>query len=62
MKDLLNEEARLGNELIVVRNKIREMRRDWPGPPVCFGTDDCSSMMLMSCPWRFDCGKDYYGV
>lgn len=24
--------------------------------PVCFGTDDCSTMMLAVCRWREDCG------
>jgi hypothetical protein len=25
--------------------------------PPCHGDDDCSTMQLVSCPWRFDCGE-----
>jgi hypothetical protein len=55
MQELLNLSARLGNEKWAVDQKIKELRGDTP--PACWGEDDCSTMMLMVCPWRIDCGE-----
>lgn len=68
IQELLDQEAKLGNECHEMRKlvdakyveireitaKIRELRGN-KAPP-CFGEDDCSTMMLSVCPWRFDCG------
>lgn len=56
LQELLDKEAQLSNELLSIREQIRNKRQSLPGPPPCFGTDDCSTMILISCPWRFDCG------
>jgi hypothetical protein len=54
LQDLLNEEARLSNELFTVTQRIEEMR----GPaPSCYGEDDCSTAALSTCPWRMTCGR-----
>jgi hypothetical protein len=26
-------------------------------PPVCYGEDDCSTLILSRCPWRMTCGS-----
>lgn len=54
LQELLDESARLTNELYKVNQEIKERRGD--NPPVCWGQDDCSSMVLVTCPWRIDCG------
>ena len=60
MQDLLNQEATLCNtghgkseERQQVHTLIRLKRTD---RPPCFGEDDCSTLMLSTCPWRIDCG------
>lgn len=55
IQDLLDEEARLGNELIALRAKIRQRRL--PEAPSCFGLDDCSTQALSTCAHRMDCGS-----
>ena len=53
VQELLDKEAILCNERIAVHNKIKQMRGE--EPPVCWGHDDCSTNILMRCPWRIDC-------
>lgn len=62
MQDLLNQEAILSNtgkgnsdERKQIHTLIR-LKRKGPPPP-CFGEDDCSTLMLSTCPWRMDCGS-----
>jgi hypothetical protein len=62
LQELLNQEAMLSNTGYAdseERKKIHtiiRLKRPAP-PPVCFGLDDCSTMMLARCPWRMDCGN-----
>ncbi len=62
MQELLNREARLGNEGkgdSVERQELLTMirlKRDEQYRPTCFGEDDCSIETLCTCPWRIDCG------
>ena len=65
IQELLDREAALGNEgkgnseeCMKIHTLIR-LKRIAP-PPVCFGDDDCSTMMLSRCPWRIDCGAEPY--
>ena len=51
---LLDTQAELANQKFQVEKEIRKLRG--VVPPECFGMDDCSSMFLSVCPWRFDCG------
>ena len=67
LQNLLNQEATLSNEgkgnsseRQQILTAIR-LARDENYRPVCFGHDDCSTMMLMRCPWRIDCGEPYEG-
>lgn len=55
IQDLLDDEARLSNELLAVRTMIRQRRL--PQAPSCFGLDDCSTQALSTCPYRMDCGS-----
>lgn len=63
MQELLDEEAELankgdrGDKYKNIHIQIKEMRGD--RPPVCWGDDDCSTFILMHCPWRIDCGPPY---
>lgn len=63
IQDLLDEEARLantGHAKSREREKIHVeivLRRGDTSPP-CWGEDDCSTNMLMRCPWRIDCGDN----
>lgn len=62
LQELLNCEATLSNagkasgeERQQILTLIRLKRNDkWR--PECFGEDDCSTLMLSTCPWRIDCG------
>lgn len=63
VQDLLDREAKLSNagagnspERQELLTMIR-LRRDDTKRPTCFGLDDCSTMLLMRCPWRMDCGE-----
>ena len=59
---LLDREARLGNAGLGKSQERQEiltmirLARDEAYRPSCFGEDDCSTNMLMRCPWRIDCG------
>ena len=55
LQDLLDQEARLSNRRLEILAKIKDMRGE--EAPICWGEDDCSTMMLMRCPWRIDCGS-----
>jgi hypothetical protein len=61
LQDLLDREAILSNEgkgdsseRQQIHTVIRLMREN--PAPVCFGDDDCSTNVLVRCPWRIDCG------
>jgi hypothetical protein len=63
IQDLLNIEARLSNngqkdseEYQQAHIKIKELRGT--EAPVCWGDDDCSTLILSQCPWRIDCYKE----
>ena len=61
VQDLLDQEARLSNQgmsnthplRVIVHEEIKQLRGK--DAPVCWGEDDCSTNMLMRCPWRIDC-------
>jgi len=52
-QELLDKEASLGNRRLLVHKQIKIARGDEPRP--CWGLDDCSTLMLIHCPWRIDC-------
>lgn len=54
LQELLDESARLSNAKYLVDQEIKNRRGTTA--PVCWGQDDCSTLMLMTCPWRIDCG------
>ena len=61
MQDLLNKEADLSNAgystsefRIIIHEEIKARRGTIA--PACWGEDDCSSTILVRCPWRIDCG------
>ena len=62
IQELLDLEARLGNEgmnkshpfFVIVVEEIKQLRGT--EQPACFGYDDCSTSILVQCPWRLDCG------
>lgn len=61
IQELLDQEAMLANSghrdsdfRKIILEEIKQRRGI--DPPSCFGEDDCSTMILMRCPWRNDCG------
>ena len=61
LQELLDQEARLSNEghgdsdfRKIIHEEIKVRRGS--EAPICWGQDDCSTNMLMRCPWRIDCG------
>lgn len=63
IQKLLDKEAWLSNnrcakqgEREAIHAEIKELRGSIPPP--CWGEDDCSTAMLVRCPWRIDCGPD----
>ena len=65
LQELLNLEAQYSNngksnseERMKIHTLIR-LKRDEYWRPSCFGDDDCSTLMLSTCPWRIDCGENY---
>ena len=61
IQELLDQEARLSNEghgksefRIVILEEIKARRGT--ESPHCRGEDDCSTLTLIKCPWRIDCG------
>lgn len=59
IQDLLDQEARLSNKGKVAERKpiltLIKLMRQSP-PPACWGEDDCTTAILVRCPWRIDCG------
>jgi len=55
LQDLLDQEADLANKLYAIHQRIKQLRGTTPPP--CHGDDDCSTLMLSTCPWRIDCGE-----
>lgn len=61
IQDLLDREARLSNlgtkqdllKRIPILEELKVLRGNTP--PHCWGEDDCSTLMLVRCPWRTDC-------
>ena len=60
IQDLLNIEAHLSNAgkkdsytYRKVHIEIKQLRGT--EAPVCWGEDDCSTLILSQCPWRIDC-------
>ena len=61
IQELLDKEAELANTghsksefRIIIHEEIKSLRGH--DAPVCWGEDDCSTSILMRCPWRIDCG------
>ena len=61
LQKLLDSEARLSNagksnspERRDLHIEIKKLRGTVPPP--CHGQDDCSTLILSTCPWRIDCG------
>lgn len=49
-------DAELGKKILDLVIPMIEAKR---GPaPICYGEDDCSTLILSMCPWRMTCGKD----
>lgn len=63
VQDLLNEDAKLSNKGMGKEHPFRKIilaeirQRRGTVEPLCFGEDDCSTDMLVRCPWRMDCGE-----
>lgn len=61
IQNLLDKEAQLSNQgqnnefRWMIHAEIKQLRG--PVAPTCWGQDDCSTNMLMRCPWRIDCGS-----
>ncbi len=60
LQELLDREANASNSgNIEERNRLRGLiieKRGLTAPP-CWGQDDCSTMTMVRCPWRIDCGE-----
>ncbi len=56
IQQLLDREATLGNERYAILKEIKQLRGETP--PECWGLDDCSTQILIHCPWRIDCGDN----
>jgi hypothetical protein len=39
----------------IILLEIKQLRGEVA--PACWGEDDCSTNILMRCPWRIDCGN-----
>lgn len=61
IQELLDKEAKLSNRgqnnefRWMIHAEIKQLRGNTA--PSCWGHDDCSTNMLMRCPWRIDCGS-----
>jgi hypothetical protein len=61
IQELLDKEATMANEgqdndfRKIILLEIKHLRGS--DAPACWGEDDCSTNMLMRCPWRIDCGN-----
>ena len=64
LQELLDQEAELSNKGqgdSLQRKKILTaivLMRDESYRPVCYGEDDCSTLMLSQCAWRMSCGGE----
>lgn len=63
MQELLDKEAELSNNgqsknefRLIILEEIKTLRGTHP--PMCWGADDCSTNILITCPWRIDCNDD----
>jgi hypothetical protein len=62
IQELLDQEANLSNRgqnndfRWIIHAELKQLRGT--EPPPCWGEDDCSTDILMRCPWRIDCGTD----
>lgn len=62
IQKLLDKEASMSNAgqnndfRKIIHIEIKQLRGH--DSPSCWGEDDCSTNMLMRCPWRIDCGND----
>ena len=62
VQQLLDQEARMSNEGLdrnhpfrkIIHEEIKVLRGNVA--PACHGEDDCSTAILVRCPWRIDCG------
>lgn len=63
LQQLLDKEAELSNRgqnndlRWMIHAEIKHIRGPESMAPSCWGEDDCSTNMLMRCPWRIDCGS-----
>ena len=57
MQLLLDAEAAAGNAHLRLKDLIKQKRGPSTNAPPCWGTDDCSTAVLVGCPWRIDCGE-----
>ena len=57
MQILLDSEASLANAHSEIIELIKQKRGPSKNAPPCWGTDDCSTAVLVGCPWRIDCGE-----
>jgi hypothetical protein len=61
IQKLLDKEATMANSgqdndfRKIIHIEIKQLRGN--DSPSCWGEDDCSTNMLMRCPWRIDCGN-----
>jgi len=61
IQELLDKEATMANEghdndfRKIILLEIKHLRGS--DAPACWGEDDCSTNMLMRCPWRIDCSN-----
>ncbi len=59
---LLDAEAQISNadkagNLAETRKMLHRQIEVLRGPaPPCYGQDDCSTLILSTCPWRMKCG------
>jgi hypothetical protein len=53
IQTLLDKEANLANRRSMVLKQIKVLRGE--EPPICWGNDDCSTNVMLQCPWRIDC-------
>ena len=61
LQTLLDKEANMANSnqdndfRKIIHIEIKQLRDS--ESPTCWGQDDCSTNILMRCPWRIDCGN-----
>ena len=63
IQGLLDKDAQLGNDGLpashpfrqIIHVELKQLRGEHA--PSCWGEDDCSTSLLVRCPWRIDCGS-----